>query len=205
MDRNIELTNGIITLRPYRGEDVDALFEAARESIPEMTPWMPWCHPDYSIQESRDWIALRPEHWEKGTSYDFTIRDATTDRYLGGCGLNGIHRGPDIANLGYWVRTSATGKGVATTTTLLLADFGISELNLKRIEIVVDVDNIASQRVAEKSGATREGILRNRLEQHGKPTDAVMFSLIPPLSFPRKRESTGTGNIIPENKGDSSS
>lgn len=180
MDRNISLTNGKITLRPYRDEDADSHFEAARESVPQMTPWMPWCHRDYSIRESRDWITDCFEKWEQGSIYAFAITDTSTGRYLGGCGLNGIHRGPDIANLGYWVRISATRKGVATATTLLLADFGINELKLKRIEIVIDVDNKASQRVAEKSGAVREGILRNRVTQYGKPTDAVMFSLIPP-------------------------
>jgi RimJ/RimL family protein N-acetyltransferase len=179
MNRNEKLTDGIITLRPYVENDVDSLFEAARESIPQMTPWMPWCHRDYSIQESRDWISNCIEKWKQDGEYNFAITSTETGRYLGGCGLNGIHREPDIANLGYWVRTSATKKGVATTTTLLLADFGINELKLKRIEIVVDVDNKASQRVAEKSGATREGILRNRVTQYGKPTNAVMFSLIP--------------------------
>lgn len=179
MDRDISLTNGIVTLRPYRDEDADSQFEAARESIPQMSPWMPWCHRDYSIQESREWITSCFENWEKGIAYNFAITDASTGRYLGGCGLNDMHREFGIANLGYWVRTSATRKGVATTTTLLLADFGIKELKLQRIEIVVDVDNIASQRVADKAGATREGILRNRVTQYGKPTDAVMFSLIP--------------------------
>ena len=179
MDRNISLTNGIITLRSYRDEDADLIYEAARESIPEMTPWMPWCHPDYSLQESRDWISNCSEKWEQGSEYNFAITDTLTGRYLGGCGLNDMRHDRNIANLGYWVRTSETKKGVATTTTLLLADFGINQLNLKRIEIVVDVDNIASQRVAEKSGATREGILRNRLAQNGEPTAAVMFSLIP--------------------------
>ena len=204
MDSNISLTNGMITLRPYRDEDADALFEAARESIPEMTPWMPWCHPDYSIQESREWITSCFDNWEKGNSYNFAITNTETGKYLGGCGINDFHRDHGVANLGYWVRTSETKKGVATMTTLLLADFGINELKLKRIEIVIDVDNVASQRVAEKSGATREGILRNRLAQHGKPTDAVMFSLIPPMSFPQRRESTGIEEIKPENQRDSS-
>ena len=105
--------------------------------------------------------------------------DTSNGRFLGGCGLSDFRLNRKIANLGYWVRTSVTRKGVATAITLLLAEFGINELNLKRIEIVVDVDNIASQRVAEKSGAIREGTLRNRVTQYGKPTDAVMFSLIP--------------------------
>src|SRR3990172_4536404 len=99
--------------------------------------------------------------------------------YLGGCGLNGIGE-YKFANLGYWVRTSRTKQGVATAATLLLARFGFDELKLNRIEIVVATGNYASQRVAEKAGATREGVLRNRLILKGKPVvDAVMFSLIP--------------------------
>ncbi|HYE66449.1 MAG TPA: GNAT family protein, partial [Pyrinomonadaceae bacterium] len=56
--------------------------------------------------------------------------------------------------------------------------FGLEELGLQRIEIVVAVDNWASQRVAEKVGATREGILRKRLLIHGRPQDALMYSLV---------------------------
>jgi len=50
---------------------------------------------------------------------------------------------------------------------------------LLRIEIVAAVDNIPSQRVAEKAGARREGVLRNRLFINGESLDAVLFSLVP--------------------------
>jgi len=50
--------------------------------------------------------------------------------------------------------------------------------NLIRLEILIAVGNIASQRVAEKAGAVREGTLRKRLLLHDEPHDAVMFSLI---------------------------
>jgi ribosomal-protein-serine acetyltransferase len=59
-----------------------------------------------------------------------------------------------------------------------VARFGFNELKLNRIEIVVAVRNTASLRVAEKVGATREGVLRSRLVAHGQIHDAVMFSLI---------------------------
>ncbi len=84
-----------------------------------------------------------------------------------------------MANLGYWVRTARTGRGIATAVVLLLADFGFKELKLNRIEIMVDIENKRSQRVAEKTGAVREGILRNRLIIHNKVRDVVLFSLIP--------------------------
>jgi len=60
-----------------------------------------------------------------------------------------------------------------------MAYFGFRNLDLNRLEILIAVDNRASQRVAEKVGAVREGVLRNRLVVRDKVHDAVMFSLIP--------------------------
>ncbi len=60
---------------------------------------------------------------------------------------------------------------------------------MQRIEIVVTVGNDASKRVAEKVGATREGLLRNRLNIHNTIHDAFMYSLIPSDLAERKGES----------------
>jgi len=90
--------------------------------------------------------------------------------------LNRVHQ---MANLGYWVRTSAAGRGVATRAARLVARFGFAQLDLHRIEILAAVDNIGSQKVAEKAGAVREGVLRKRLLINGESQDAVIFSLLP--------------------------
>ena len=179
MIKKMELTDGFIILRPYRLSDGKRLYEAARESILEVSVWLTWYHPGYSIEESRTWVEARDAAWHKGTNYDFTMVDPRDGSYLGGCGINDIRGEHEFANLGYWVRTSRTRQGLATAATLLLGRFGFEELKLNRIEIVVNTGNKASQRVATKAGATREGILRNRLILRGKPVDAVMFSLIP--------------------------
>jgi ribosomal-protein-serine acetyltransferase len=172
-----ELTDGIIRLRPYREEDAQGLYEAVRESIGEMQPWMPWCHADYSIEESREWLATRDEEQERGADFGFRISDVRSDRQLGGVGLNqfNAHR---AANLGYWIRTSAVGQGVATRAARLVARFGFEELKLLRLEIVAAVGNLASQRVAEKVGAVREGIMRKGLLIRGTAHDAVLTSLV---------------------------
>jgi len=116
---------------------------------------------------------------QKGTEYNFAISNHSEPLYLGGCGLNVIDRDCGVANLGYWVRTSQTNRGIATSATLLLAQFAFNELNLNRVELTVALDNQASLRVAEKAGATREGILRNRVIKKHTPSDAVVFSFIP--------------------------
>lgn len=177
MTMKMELTDGVISLRPYTVDDAEDLYEAVRESIPELEPWMPWCHQDYSIEETREWLCKRDEAQENGTDYGFRIADARTDRFLGGVGLSQInsHR---AANLGYWIRTSAAGRGVATRATLLLARFGFEELKFVRIEIVAAVGNHASQRVAEKAGAVREGIKRKGILIRGVAHDAVLTSLV---------------------------
>jgi ribosomal-protein-serine acetyltransferase len=173
------LTDGAITLRPYRVSDIEAVYSAVRESISELSVWMSWCHPDYSIEETKTWIESQPEKWEKGAEYNFAISYNTEPLYLGGCGLNVIDRGCGIANLGYWTRTSQTNKGIATAATLLLAQFAFDQLKLNRVELTIAVDNQASLRVADKAGATKEGILRNRVVKNDAPSDAVVFSLIP--------------------------
>ena len=179
MEKDIRLTKGVITLRPYRVNDVDSVYEAARESISELSVWMPWCHPDYSLEETRAWIESQPNKWDKGEEYNFAISHNTEGLYLGGCGLNVIDRSCGTANLGYWVRMSQINKGIATVATLLLAQFAFKKLKLNRVEFTIAVDNPASLRVADKAGATREGILRNRVIKNGAPCDAMMFSLIP--------------------------
>jgi len=176
---DVELIEGPLLIRTYRAEDVNALFEAVRESIVEVGHWLPWCHQEYSIEEARQFIISRASSSQGDEWYSFGIFEAAGGRFLGGVGINFINRAHQFANLGYWVRTSAAGHGIATMATRAAARFGFDKLGLHRIEIVAAVDNIASQRVAEKVGATREGILRSRLLIGGSSVDAVMFSLVP--------------------------
>lgn len=172
------LTDGNILLRPFRADDVDAVFEAVRESISELAPWMQWCHTDYARDETVAFIATLPDNWSTDQSYTFAIVDARTNAFLGSVGLNVIRREYQMANLGYWVRSSATKRGVASAATRLLARFGFRELGFQRLEIVAAVGNRASQRAAEKAGATREGVLRKRLLINKQPHDAVLYSLV---------------------------
>jgi ribosomal-protein-serine acetyltransferase len=172
-----ELIEGPLLIRPYREEDASALFEAVRESLPEVSRWLPWCHENYSIEESREFISSRAMVSQGVEWYSFAIFERDGGRFLGGVGLNFFNRVHQMANLGYWVRTSAAGRGVATGATRRVARFGFEQLGLQRIEIVAAVGNLSSQRVAEKAGAVREGVLRKRLLIHGEPHDAVMFSL----------------------------
>jgi ribosomal-protein-serine acetyltransferase len=179
MKTEIELTDGRIIVRSCRVSDADAVYTAVRESITEVSKWAPWCPLDYSMVHCKPWLESRAEARSEGTEYDFVILDTSDGALIGGCALNDINRTHNFANMGYWVKTSHTGQGVASAAARLVAKFGFNELGFTRIEIVTAVGNNASQRVAEKAGATREGIERNRHVVRDKVYDAVMFSLIP--------------------------
>ena len=177
--RRMESTDGTVTVRPYRSSDAEVVHAAVRESIAALSLWTPWGSLDYSMSDCELWLGSREMAWALGHEFDFIILDARDGAVIGGCGLNDINRTHNFANLGYWVRTSRAGQGIATAAVRLIARFGFDTLRLTRLEIVTAVGNTASQRVADKAGATREGVARNRHVVRETTYDAVMFSLIP--------------------------
>lgn len=178
LSKDIQLSNGRLTLRPTDIDDGPAILEAIQVSKTALAQWMDWYRPDFSIEISYKWLETLTAAWELGTNYQFVIIDNERGQCLGTCGINHINQSYLFANLGYWIRSDRTGEGLATEATLLLAQFGFQQLGLRRIEIVTGVENWASRRVAEKAGATFEGILRNRLKLGDKNIDAAMFSLL---------------------------
>ena len=174
-----QLIGDHVLLRPFRDDDASGLYEAVRESLAEVSLWLSWCHQDYSIEESRQFISSRAQAADSDEWYSFGIFEKYTGTFVGGVGLNFINRVHQMGNLGYWVRTTAAGRGIATEAARLMARFAFEQVGLHRVEIVAAIPNIASQRVAEKTGAVREGVLRNRLLIRGVPQDAMLFSLIP--------------------------
>jgi RimJ/RimL family protein N-acetyltransferase len=75
-----------------------------------------------------------------------------------------ISRMTGVANLGYWVRSSLAGRGIAPAAVLQLVSWAFQHTALHRLEIVVAVGNRRSQHVAEKVGAHRDAVLRKRTE-----------------------------------------
>lgn len=172
------LSDGVILIRPARPEEADAMLAALEESKSEVPLWLPETE-GLRLEDVREYLAAGPKMRQENLAFHFGIFDANTGRYLGGCGLTQINLRHRVCNAYYWVRTSATGNGFASRAARLMARFAFDQLHLQRVEIVAEVENVASIRAAEKTGATREGVLRSRLNNRGEPRDAVLFSLIP--------------------------
>lgn len=175
-----EIKTENLILRKYEIGFAPLLFEAASESKGgDFSFWMPWCHENYSFEDSRDFIEKTVANLNNEVQFGFAVFDAQTNKFLGGVGLNQPNETHKFYNLGYWVRTSEHNRGIASEATRALAKAAFEDLpELNRIEIVAAVENIPSRKAAEKSGATHEGILRKRLVISGRIHDAVLFSFI---------------------------
>jgi RimJ/RimL family protein N-acetyltransferase len=176
---SLELDAEGLHLRPWQPEDADALFEATRESFATVSPWLPWLHEGYTRDDSKRWVDDCQAARERGDAYAFGIFD-DQGRLLGDIAINRIDSRRRSANLGYWVRESAQGQGVATRAARAIAAFGFDVLGLVRIEVVIAVDNIPSRRTAERLGAYLDGISPNRIIHRDEAAPAVVYSLLPP-------------------------
>jgi ribosomal-protein-serine acetyltransferase len=172
------LSSDGLRLRPYRADDAEPLLEAALESADQLAPYETWFHADYSLDEAVEHVGWWVTAWESARSFYFVVEDAESRQFLGSCGLSGVDREHRAANMGFWVRSSRAGRGVATSAARLVAAYGFETLDLNRIELVMPVHNAASRRVAVKLGATEEGTLRERLVVGGRPTDCVSYSIL---------------------------
>lgn len=181
------LTDKVVVLRRFHPRDVDALHMAVDESLEDLIPWMSWAHPDYGRDDVAEFIQVIGETWDTGRYFALAITDAQDETMLGVASLSHIHSVYHFCNLGYWIRSSRRGNGLAARAARLAARFGLENLGLIRVEVVIAVGNEASLRAAEKSGAQREGILRDRVTVREQVLDAVMFSFtrgdfgLPPL------------------------
>ena len=173
------LTDEVVTLRQWELEDAPMLVECI-DGDEDMTRWMDAIPQPYLDSEARAWIEQATSYWHAGTSAPFAVTDAATGSVLGGVGFGWV--GDDrVGEIGYWLRSEARGRGLTVRAVGLVSRWAFAELGCERLQLRADADNVASQRVAEKAGFTREGVLRsvhfNPREQ--RRVDYVMFSLLP--------------------------
>ncbi len=161
MYTSMPLIDEELLLRPFQPGDLAGLYCAVKELLKELKPWMSWATDTYTELTAREYITIT--RGTLGGAYILCICHHAQDEILGGCTLSSIHPIYHFCNLGYWVRTSYHGQGIAGRAAKLAARFAFENLGLIRVEIVIAVENQASLRVAEKIGAHDEGILLNRM------------------------------------------
>jgi RimJ/RimL family protein N-acetyltransferase len=168
-----------LVLRCWEPSDAPRLKDAIDASLDELRPWMPWARSE--PQELSEKVALLRRfrgQFDLGTDFVMGIFDRDERDVVGGTGLH-TRRGADALEIGYWIRTSHVGRGLATESTASLARVALEVCGVDRVEIRVDPSNEASLAIPQKLGFAEEGMLRRRLppDEHGVPRDVIVFSL----------------------------
>ena len=152
--------------------DLPAIERAASDV--EISKWF-----DLHTRSPADYLAAKREAWAEGTGASFAICGATRpDTCLGHVFVERDDGGR--GSVGYWLLEDGRGKGRATRAVRLTASWALPEMRLSRLQLHTDPENVASQRVAERAGFTREGVLRAyNGRKDGTRAHAVVYSLLP--------------------------
>ncbi|PSS01430.1 Acyl-CoA N-acyltransferase protein [Actinidia chinensis var. chinensis] len=161
-----------INLRLLDLSDVDDFLEWAMD--PKVSQFCSW-HTFTSKEQAMAYIAdfIVPHPWFRAICLG--------DRAIG---TISVSQNPGIGDscrgeIGYVLGSKYWGKGIATRAVkMVAADIFVEWPHLERLEALVDVDNKGSQRVLEKAGFVREGVLRKYFLQKGRARDMVIFSLL---------------------------
>ena len=91
-----------------------AVNAALVESYPELRPWMPWAQHVHALEESEKHCREAQAKWHSREMIDFCFFDKSDGRFVGKGGLHTIDWAIPKFEIGYWIRSSCTRRGMAT-------------------------------------------------------------------------------------------
>ena len=171
------LRDGPTALRPWRDADIPSLVAACRDA--EIARWT--LAPErYGETDARAYMLQRLDAIHAGVAAPYAIVSAQDDRVLlGSVSLLRLDWPNARGEVGYWLGREARGQGHATRAVRLICAWGARELGLERIVLLAATGNEASQRVALRSGFSREAVLRSYMRGRGTRHDMICFGWPP--------------------------
>jgi RimJ/RimL family protein N-acetyltransferase len=169
------LNDGVVVLRRLDWADAPAIVAACND--PEIPRWTELPSP-YTDRDAHEYLVRLEPDRRAGRALGFGIASSGDDALLASCGLTRFDWTERKTEIGYWVAREARGQSIATRATRLLSRWALETLGVERVELLAQPENAASQRVAEKAGFTREGLLRRYRRRGHDRIDFVMFSLL---------------------------
>jgi [ribosomal protein S5]-alanine N-acetyltransferase len=164
-----------LRLRPYRAEDVEAMF--ALYSDPRVMRY--WSFPPWiEIAQARIYISRCLAGMNSGEIFPWVIAERSSDRLIGAMTLFSLHADQLRAEIGYSLSPDYQGRGLATEALRAGLAHAFDDLGLVRVEADIDPRNEASWRLLERIGFQREGLLRKRWRVNGEVCDTAFYGLL---------------------------
>ena len=168
-----------LILQRFSRRDASTLDDAIRASLADLNQWLPWARMDYTSGDTTAFIRESVSAWKEDRAWDYSIRLKTDPQtHIGNISIWTVSKLGKIGEIGYWVRSDRTSGGVCTEAVDRVLEEGYSSLGFHKTILRIAVGNNASDRVAEKLGFTREGVLREELLIRGNWVDHSLWSLL---------------------------
>jgi ribosomal-protein-alanine N-acetyltransferase len=169
-----------VYLRAPQMADFSEWAELREASRSFLTPWEPtWLHDDLTRAAFRRRLKRYAEDLRADQAYPFFLFARADNVLVGGLTLANVRRGvAQAGSLGYWMGEPYARRGFMTAAVNALIPFAFGALRLHRPEAACIPSNIASIRLLEKTGFTREGFAREYLCINGVWQDHLLYGLL---------------------------
>jgi RimJ/RimL family protein N-acetyltransferase len=147
-----------LMLRVPRAGDGVVVAASVRESLPQLKPWIPWAKDDYAEKDGEEWCRRSAANFLQRTILSYAIW-LHSGEHVGSIGAFAFDWDVPRAEIGYWMHSHHARRGLMSEAVRKVADLLRDSLQVLRIEIRMDEQNIGSWRVAEKCGFTLDGTL----------------------------------------------
>ena len=167
-------TDGVVLVRPWRPEDASWVYETCQEEAVQR-----WTHiaVPYGLSDSEGFVGrYAPNQWGSRQGAAFAIVDAESGEGVGSVGLMVRDARSRVGEAGYWLSEAATGRGLTSRALGLLSTWSFSEGQMVRLELLIEIDNAASRKVAERTGYSLEGIMKQKVLHRGEQRDVALYA-----------------------------
>lgn len=154
----------------------EAAAKVVQENLAHLKPWMPWAVDDYSIEHAKTWVEKSLETYVKEGAFGAVI--LLDGEFIGSVGTHELDKTNRHTSMGYWIDHRQQGKGIVTRCCRVLIDYLFDTMELNRVQINCNVENIRSRAIPERLGFTLEGTLRQTEFLNGKFGDWAVYGLL---------------------------
>ena len=174
-----QLETDRLILQRFTRRDTSTLDDAIRTSIGELNQWLPWARMDYTSGDTTAFVRESVSAWKEDRAWDYSVRFKNDPaRHVANISLWTVSKLGKIAEIGYWVRSDEVSRGICTEGVDRILEEAFTALGYHKAILRIAVGNDASDRVAQKLGFTREGVLREELLIRGNWIDHSLWSLL---------------------------
>ncbi|MFB8426980.1 GNAT family N-acetyltransferase [Priestia megaterium] len=172
----MELIGQRAKLRLMNMEDVDVLYNLVQKN-PDL--WTYMVRKMDSLGDMEKLVIEALKNFDKGIELPFTVIDKVSNTIIGSTRLYDISFDRRTVELGSTFYDKSVQKtSINTECKFLLLKHAFEQLNVVRVQIKTDIQNVGAQRAIERIGGVKEGILRNeRMLHNGRIRDAVLYSI----------------------------